>query len=111
MYEVDMSTFTIVPITKTNTNNTDTLLQAVIQYREIQAKLAYLQNELKAPRQVIENAVLAAPELKIITPEYKITMSEVNRENFDKKAALVALGREVLAPYISTTSFFQLRVT
>ncbi len=87
------------------------LLQAVIKYKELQAQITFIQNELKAPRAIIESAASAAPEQSIVTPLFKISLIEVERENFDKKAAIAAIGRKKLAPYMSTTTFQQLRVS
>lgn len=86
------------------------LLQAVLKYREIQAQVAFLQNELKAPRSIIESAVQIAGG-SIITPKFKITYTEVNSERFDKEAAIKALGRKTLKPFLSTSTYFQLRVS
>lgn len=117
-----MSTFTIKPITKTETLTQTApiptaeeaeyvLLQAVKKYKELQAQIAFLQAELKSPRAVIESAVSATKEGKIITPQFKASLSPVETERFDKKAAIGALGREVLEPFLSTSVSLRLLVS
>lgn len=113
-----MSTFTVKPISKEKTKQPETiedadaiLLQAVVKYKELQAQITFLQNEIKAPRSIIEAAANAAQDHQVITPLFKVSLIEVERENFDKKSAIAALGRKTLKPFLSTTTFYQLRVS
>lgn len=85
--------------------------QAVAAYKEINAKIAFLSTQLKSHREVIEAAATNTPDGQVITEKYKITLSLCERENFDKKAAMAALGRDKLAPFLSTTAYTQLRVS
>lgn len=85
--------------------------QAVSVYKELAAKIAFLSEQQKAAREIIEAAATNSPNGIIITESYKITLSLCQRENFDKKAALAALGKDKLAPFMSTVAFTQLRVS
>lgn len=110
-----MSTFTIKEKTSPKPQNIpngedDILLKAVLAYREHQARIAFETEALKPLREVIERHANAAPGGKIVTEQYAISLTPVERENFDKKAAIATLGRDKLAPFLSTTVFFQLRV-
>lgn len=87
------------------------LLQAVLKYKELQAKVNFVLNEMKASRSIIESAAMAAKGGVIVTEQFKVSLVDVERENFDKKAAIEALGRKKLAPFLSTTTFKQLRVS
>lgn len=87
------------------------LLQAVTKYKELQAKITFLSEELKASRSIIESAVKDAPGQRIVTPNFKVALIEMSRENFDKKAAIAILGKKKLSPFMSTTVFHQLRVS
>ena len=90
---------------------TETLDQAVLTYQEIKAKIAFLENELKAPRAIIEEAASKTEDGKIITASYKITLSIAERENFSLKNAKAVLGEAALKPFISTSAYTTLRVS
>ncbi len=109
-----MSTFTVKPIDKVKPTNLEEagaiLLQAVIDYRERQARIAYEQEGLKASRSIIEAAAKVAPGGKISTPQFTISLIEVSSERFDKEAAIEALGKKTLKPFMSTVTYTQLRV-
>lgn len=108
-----MPTFTVKPITKKKEKEVadEILLQAVKKYKELQANIQFLQEDLKASRLIIENAVKHAPDFRIVTKDYKITYSEVSSERFDKEAAISKLGRKKLEPFLSISTYHQLRVS
>ena len=102
------STFTVsAPYTKP----VKSVSVAVAEYKEIKAKLNFLQEQLKAPAEVIRLAAEAAPDGKIVTPEYKILLTEINSDRFDLKKAMEILGRDKLEPFLSTSTYTQLRVS
>lgn len=96
-------TFTVKPISKKKEAADEILLQAVIKYKELQAKLVFnseqLRKEMEAPRRIIEAACLAADDNKIITPEFRASF--VENKSLDAEAMISALGRKRLAPYIT----------
>jgi len=82
-----------------------------LAYKDLAAKIRFLGEQLKPIKERLEAAAAAAPEGKIVTEKFQILLSLGQRENFDKKAAIAALGRDKLAPFMSTTAFTQLRVS
>lgn len=98
-----MKTLKIAP----QTNELD---QAVLTYQEIKSKIAFLENELKAPKAIIEDAASKTQDGKIVTASYKITLSVAERENFSLKNAKAVLG-DALSPFISTSCYTTLRVS
>lgn len=111
-----MSTFTIKPITKPETEQPTTeaadaiLLQAVIKYKELQAQIKFLSSELQAPRAIIESACNAAEDYTIITPQFQASFKEEIREDFNSKACVAALGREKLKEFFKSSIRKVLRV-
>lgn len=128
-----MSTFTIKEKVREQTmEDADAiLLQAVIKYKELQAKISFLQNELKATRMIIEPVVKVAPNMEIINLKYKITYTPTTSldsdamikvfgrkslagfitETVDRAAVARVLGEEKVARFIVPTGKFQLRVS
>ncbi len=89
---------------------TKQLDQAVLSYKEIKAKISFLENELKTHKEVIEAAASKTADGKIITQDYKITLTIAERENFSLKNAKAVLG-DSLKPFISTSAYTTLRVS
>jgi hypothetical protein len=83
---------------------------AVATYKDISAKIKFLEEQLKAPKEVIEAAAAQTADGKIVTPEYKVTLSIVTRENFSLKNAKPVLG-SALDPFISKSTYTQLKVS
>ena len=81
--------------------STESLDVAVASYKDIKAKIAFLEEQLKASKAIIENAASQTADGKIITPDYKITLSIAERENFSLKNAKAVLG-DALNPFHST---------
>lgn len=102
-----MKKLTVVP----GIQDGEALTQAVLSYREIKAKITFLENELKAHKNVIEDAASKTKDGVIITSEYKITLSIAERESFSLKQAKAVLGEEVLKDFISRTPYTTLRVS
>jgi hypothetical protein len=82
----------------------------VQSWREISAKIAFLSEQLKPIKERLEFAAAKAPEGKIITEEYAISLTLCQRDNFNLKAAKAALGEEKLKPFMTATAYTQLRI-
>lgn len=85
------------------------LNQHVLSYKEIKAKLAFLENELKPHKEAIEDACAQTVDGVIITGEYKITLTIAQRESLKLKDAKAVLG-DKLNPFISSSTYTILRV-
>lgn len=83
---------------------------AVDSYKSIKAKIAFLEEQLKPCKEVIEEAARQTPDGTIITENYKVTLSIACRENFSLKNAKAALGEDALAEFISTSTYTILKV-
>lgn len=77
------------------------LSEAVETFKEIQAKMRFLESELKTARDTIMQAVENAPDGKIVTEEWSITLCEFEAPYFDKKAAFEKHGK-LLEKFVST---------
>lgn len=87
------------------------LLQSVLSYKELKSKIAFLENELKTHKEVIETAASQTPDGKIVTEKFKITLSIAERENFSLKTARAVLGEDVLKEFITVSAYTTLRVS
>lgn len=85
------------------------LSEAVETYKEIQAKMRFLESELRTAKETIMAAVENAPDGKIVTEEWSVTLSEFDVEYFDKKAAFEKHGR-LLQKFVSTRTQQRLTV-
>lgn len=103
-----MSKLTIAKIEAKSQNE---LTQAVLTYKELKAKIAFLEAELKAPKAVIEAACEKTADGSIITEDFKVSLSIQERETFSLKNAKAVLGEEALKPFISKTVYSTLRVS
>lgn len=82
--------------------------QAVLEYIALKAQMEQIEGHLKRVRPVIEDAVPLG-ETKVIAG-HKISHTEAIRENFQLKAARFTVPAEVLAPFITISTYTQLRV-
>ncbi len=89
---------------------TDPLLQSVNAYKEIKAKIAFLESQLQEHKDAIESAASKTEDGKIVTEAYRVTLSIASRENFSLKNAKATLGEDALAPFISTSTYTRLLV-
>ncbi len=87
------------------------LAKDVDAYRKLQAQIKFFSEQLASVRERLQDAAVTAPEGRIVTPEFAIVLSECKRENFSLAAAKKALGEKALAPFVSTTTYTQLRVS
>lgn len=90
---------------------TETLNQAVLTYKELKAKITFLENELKSSKEIIEAALSQTQEGSIITENWKASLSISQRESFSLKNAKAILGEEALKPFISNSVYTSLRVS
>jgi len=93
-----MSKVTLVQAQPTIT--AETLNQAVLTYKELKAKIKFLENELKAPKETIEAAVSNTQNGVIITEAWKISLSVFQTERFELDKAKAVLGEEALKEFI-----------
>lgn len=91
-----MSNLKIVPASA----EMEALSQAVLSYKEIKAKIAFLENELKTHKETIEQAASQTQDGKIITENFKVSLSVFEVKNFDKAGAMATLG-DKLTPFFS----------
>lgn len=89
----------------------DAINQAVLSYKEIKAKITYLENELKTHKEVIEEAAKSTENGSIIREEWKVVLTIAERESFSLKNAKAVLGEATLKPFISTSTYTVLRVS
>lgn len=88
-----------------------TLEMVAKEYKNIKAQIEALEESLKPFKSTLEEAALAAPDMKLDLDGYKVILSEVSRENFDLKTAKIKLGVEIVAPFVKVSNYTQLRVT
>jgi hypothetical protein len=80
----------------------DKVLQAVLSYRELKAKIEFLEAELKTHKETLEEAAASTSEGKIVTEDYSVTLTIYPQDSFDKKAAFAKLGESVLGQFVKT---------
>lgn len=105
-----MSKLNVVPVS----NENEALTQAVLSYKELKAKIAFLENELKPHKEVLELAASKTKDGIIQTPDFKITLTVAQRETFSLKQARITLpsdALEALEPFISVSMYMTLRVS
>lgn len=87
----------------------EALSQAVLSFKEIKAKIKFLENELLPHKQVIELACSKTENGKIVTEEFSLTLAVIQKENFKLKDARLLLG-DKLSPFISLSTYTALTV-
>ena len=87
-------------------SDTETLLS---DYFAVSEQIKVLEKRKKSLRAHIEPLLIAA-EREIVTDEFHAKLSLVSKETLNLKDALITIKREVLAPFIKTTEYNQIRV-
>jgi hypothetical protein len=89
----------------------DSLLNTVNTYRALKRQIQRLEEELKEKRDALEAAARQTPDGVLETPDFKITLTLAQRENFNLKTAKQVLGEEALKDFISVTNYTLVRVS
>ncbi len=79
-------------------------------YKSIKNEILALEFALEPYKMILETAALDAPGMKLDLEDFKISLIEAHRENFNLRQAKVALGIEIVSPFIKIISYSQLRV-
>ena len=84
-------------------------MSVITQYLEAKAKLEADESALKALRLEVEPMVIAAGGT-LIQDNVTLKLIDIERENFNLKAAKETLDGRILRPFISISEYKQLRV-
>lgn len=91
--------------------NKPNLDKDVEAYRALRSKIAFYEEQMKAVREKIQDAVEKVPEGLIHTEDYKISLVESTRQNFDFKSAEAELGKDALKPFVTFSTYKSLRIS
>lgn len=89
----------------------DSIDEAVATYKTLKAQIAKLEAQLQPVKEALEHAASQTADGVILGETFKVTLVIAQRENFKLKDAKAILGAEILEPFISTSTYSQLRVS
>lgn len=95
---------------KAKESDTGAIESIVRQFAHVKEQADALEQEKRRLKDAIEEhlAYLGLRETEIAG--FKINVSDCSRENFNLKEAIAKIGRPALSPFISETSYTQLRI-